>query len=73
VQTHERARRLSEDMRQAIHGRDVINVAKGVLMGRNAVDEDTAFGILLARSAQDGSTLAQAARSIVESVVRRGR
>jgi hypothetical protein len=37
------------------------------------VNEDAAFGILLARSAQDGSTLAEAARSVVESVVRRGR
>jgi GAF domain-containing protein len=73
MQTHERAKRLSEGMRQAIHGRDVVNVAKGILMGRNAVDEDAAFGMLLARGAQDGSTLAQAARSIVESVVRRGR
>jgi GAF domain-containing protein len=73
MQTHERAKRLSEGMRQAIHDRDVINVAKGILMGRNAVNEDAAFGILLAGSAQDGSTLAQAARSIVESVIRRGR
>jgi GAF domain-containing protein len=73
LQTRERATRLSEGMRQAIRGRDVINVAKGVLMGRNAVNEDAAFGVLLARSAQDGSTLAQAARSIVESVVLRGR
>jgi GAF domain-containing protein len=73
LQTHERAKRLSDGMRQAIHGRDVINVAKGVLMGRNAVDEDAAFGILLARSTQEGSTLAEAARSVVDSVVQRGR
>jgi GAF domain-containing protein len=73
LQTHERAKRLSDGMRQAIHGRDVINLAKGVVMGRNSVDEDAAFGVLLARSAQEGSTLADTARSIVESVVQRGR
>jgi AmiR/NasT family two-component response regulator len=60
-------------MRQAIYGRDVINLAKGVLMGRNAVNEDAAFGMLLARSAQEGSTLAEAARSVVDSVIQRGR
>jgi signal transduction protein with GAF and PtsI domain len=73
LQTHERAKRLSDGMRQAIHGRDVINVAKGVVMGRNGVNEDAAFGILLARAADDGSTLAETARSVVESVVPRGR
>jgi GAF domain-containing protein len=73
LQTSERAKRLSENMRQAIHGRDVINVAKGVLMGRNGVNEDAAFGMLLARAADDGSTLAETARSVVESVVQRGR
>ena len=73
LQTHERAKRLSDGMRQAVHGRDVINVAKGVRMGRNAVNEEAAFGILLARAAEDGTTLADAARSVVESVVQRGR
>jgi GAF domain-containing protein len=73
LQTHERAKRLSDGMRQAIHERDVINVAKGVLMGRNAVNEEAAFGILLARAADDGTTLADAARTVVESVVQRGR
>ena len=73
LQTHERAKRLSDGMRQAVHSRDVINLAKGVLMGRNAVNEEAAFGVLLARSAQEGSTLADIARSVVDSVVQRGR
>jgi GAF domain-containing protein len=73
VQSAERARRLSDALRQAIHGRDVISMAKGVLMGRHAVDEDTAFGMLLARCEQEDATLADAARGIVDSTVRRGR
>lgn len=73
VQTAEKSRRLSEGLRHAIHGRDVISMAKGVLMGRHAVDEDTAFGMLLARCQQDGATVADAARAIVDSTVRRGR
>jgi GAF domain-containing protein len=73
MQTAERARRLSEGMRAAIQGRDVVSMAKGVLMGRHAVDEDTAFGMLLGQSKHDGSTLTEAAERTVASVVRRGR
>jgi AmiR/NasT family two-component response regulator len=73
MRTSEEARRLSQGMRQAIHSRDAIGVAKGVLMERHSVNEDAAFGILLARSTADGSELAQVARSIVESAVHRRR
>jgi GAF domain-containing protein len=73
VQAHNRAKRLSDTMRRAIHGRDTISMAKGMLMGRNAVDEDTAFGMLLTRSEQAGTTITEAARAIVDSAVRRGR
>jgi AmiR/NasT family two-component response regulator len=73
LQTHERAERLSEGMRQAIRGRDSISMAKGLLMGRNGVDEDTALGMLLARAEQDGSTVAEAAQAVVASTVRRRR
>jgi GAF domain-containing protein len=73
VQSFERAKRLSDGMRQAVHDRDSINMAKGVLMGRNSVDERTALGLLLARGGQEGVTVADAARAIVDSVVRRRR
>jgi GAF domain-containing protein len=73
MQTAERARRLSEGMRAAIHSRDVVSIAKGMLMGRHSVDEDTALGMLLARSEADGITLPDAAQKTVGSAVRRGR
>jgi GAF domain-containing protein len=73
VQSYAGAKRLSGTMRAAFHDRDVVNTAKGILMGRNSVDEDTAFGILLARCEQEGSTVAEAAQAIVDSVVRRRR
>ena len=73
VRAYDRAKRLSEGMRQAMHDRDTISVAKGVLMGRDAVDEDSALRLLLARSERDGSTVVEAARSVVEAVVRRRR
>jgi hypothetical protein len=42
-------------------------------MGRNAVDEDTAFRLLLSRAEQEGSTVPRAAQALIESAVRRGR
>jgi GAF domain-containing protein len=74
VQTHERANRLSEAMREAFRSRDVVGVAKGILMGRNSIDEDTAFTRLMSRAEQDGVSLVQTARGIVDTaVLRRGR
>ena len=73
VQRYEHSKRLSDGLRQAIHSRDVVSMAKGVLMGRHAIDQDAALGMLMARCEQDGSTVAQAAIGIVDSVVRRRR
>lgn len=73
VQAHDRAKRLSEGMREAFRGRDAVSVAKGVLMGRNSVDADTAFAMLVARSDQDGVPLVRAAQAIVDSAARRRR
>jgi transcriptional regulator with GAF, ATPase, and Fis domain len=73
VQPWDRGKRLSQDMRDAFRSRDVVNMAKGVLMGRNGVDEDGAIAMLLARSEQDGCTVADAAEALVASSVRRRR
>jgi GAF domain-containing protein len=73
IQTHERAKRLSAGMREAFRQRDTVSVAKWVLMGRNSIDEDTAFTMLMARAEQDRTSVVQAARATVESAERRRR
>lgn len=73
VQAHERAQQLSEGLRQTVRDRDAISVAKGVLIARHGIDEDTAFGMLLARAAQDAVPLREAARIVVGSAVHRRR
>lgn len=73
MQHQERAQRLSGGMRDAFRTRDLVCTAKGVLMGRHSVDEATAFGMLLSRGQDDGISVAQAARAVVDSAVRRGR
>ncbi|MGY1634689.1 GAF domain-containing protein [Geodermatophilus sp. SYSU D01186] len=73
VQTHERARRLSEGLRAAIGTRDTVSMAKGVLMARHGVTEEVAFGMLLARSGEESGNLPEVARTVVGSAVRRRR
>jgi GAF domain-containing protein len=73
LRTQQRAERLSDGMRQAIHGRDAISMAKGLLMGRHAVDQNTAFRMLLARAEQEGTSVARTAQVLVEAAARRSR
>jgi GAF domain-containing protein len=73
VQSHERAQRLSDGLRRAVHERDAVSVAKGVLMARHGVDEETAFSMLLARAAQDETPLVEAARAVAHSALRQRR
>ena len=73
AQTRERARQLSEGLRQAVRTRDLVSTAKGVLMAQHGVPEDVAFGMLASRSGEEGGPLADVARAVVESAVRRRR
>jgi GAF domain-containing protein len=73
VQSLERARRTSDELRQALASRDLISTARGVLMARHGVSEDAALGMLLARCGGEAGTLQQAARAVVDSAVRRRR
>jgi GAF domain-containing protein len=70
VQSYERAQRMSDGLRQAVHDRDAISLAKGVLMSRHGVDEETAFGMLVSRAAQDAAPLRDTARAVAASAVR---
>nr|WP_246324893.1 GAF and ANTAR domain-containing protein [Petropleomorpha daqingensis] len=73
VQSYERAQRRSDELQQAVRDRDLVSVAKGVLMARHGVDEDAAFGMLLARDTQDALPLREVARTVAGSAVRRRR
>jgi GAF domain-containing protein len=73
VQAFDRAQQLSEGLRRTVRDRDAVSLAKGVLMARHGVDEETAFGMLLARAGQDAVPLAETARAVAASAVRRRR
>jgi GAF domain-containing protein len=73
MQTVENARRLSDQLKAALRSRDVISTAKGVLMARENIDEDTAFGRLVAMSQRDGRKLRDVAETVVRTFTQRRR
>ncbi|MFA9431329.1 GAF and ANTAR domain-containing protein [Egicoccus sp. AB-alg2] len=60
-----------EQLQQALHGRDVIGQAKGILMARHGVDDDTAFQLLRGASSRLNEKLRQVARTVVEREIER--
>ena len=67
AQTAEGARRLSEDLQFALRSRDLIGMAKGLIMERRGVPEERAMQILIQRAAADRSTLHRTAAGLVEA------
>ncbi|HEX2130070.1 MAG TPA: GAF and ANTAR domain-containing protein [Actinophytocola sp.] len=73
VRSYEDARRVSDALRDSMRGRDLVNIAKGVLMGREGVDERTAFLLLTRTAREQGRPLREAAHSVARTTVRRRR
>lgn len=73
VQAAEAARHLSEDLKAAVRSRDVIALAKGVLMEREHMAEAEAFAMLVARARAERQSLRTVAEGLVRSTVRRRR
>jgi GAF domain-containing protein len=70
VRTVQDARRVTDDLRQALHGRDVIAMAKGALMASEQVAEDAAFALLVSVSEREHRPLQDVAASVLASSVR---
>jgi len=64
---------LSEGLRQALRTRDVIATAKGILMGRDGLGEETAFSMLVSASQRQNIKLREVADGIVAATSRRQR
>jgi GAF domain-containing protein len=70
AKTYADAVTLTDQLREAISSRAVIEQAKGVLMARHGVDADTAFGMLREMSQHRNVKLRLIAEQIVDSAVR---
>jgi len=73
IRSFDNARRLSDALVEQLRGRDVINMAKGVVMAREHVDEGTAFAMLARDSHEDNRKLRDLAGSLLRSTAPRGR
>jgi GAF domain-containing protein len=73
VQRFEAARQLGEQLKEALRTRDVIGMAKGMLIAREGVDETQAFAMLVAVSQREHRKLNEVAADLVAAAVRRRR
>lgn len=71
VQSYENAHRLSDGLAAALHSRDLIGQAKGMLMQRKGVDAETAFAMLTTASQHQNRKLTDVARALVDTATRR--
>lgn len=73
MQSLEAAQALSAGLRGAMGTRDTIATAKGVLMGRDGVDAETAFAMLVSVATREHSSLLTVAQGVVDRAGRRRR
>ncbi|WP_346765131.1 GAF and ANTAR domain-containing protein [Rhodococcus sp. BL-253-APC-6A1W] len=66
VHTFRSAERLSDNLKRALHTRDLIATAKGIVMLREQLDPDQAMRWLIEQSSLSGTTLATLAETLVE-------
>ncbi|WP_324650685.1 GAF and ANTAR domain-containing protein [Georgenia sp. H159] len=71
VRAAERARQVSGELRSTVRQRDVVQLAKGVLMNRERVSEDDALLLLIALARGQRTTMYAAAEGVIRSTPRR--
>jgi GAF domain-containing protein len=69
-QTYERASRLSDDLRDTLRRRDVLAMARGLVMGREGVDEEGAFRLLVSLSRGQDTSVERVAEELLRSTTR---
>jgi GAF domain-containing protein len=66
VQTRERIKILSAELKAALAQRDLIGMAKGITMVRHGLREEDAMHVLISRARFEGKTLRVVAQEILE-------
>ncbi|WP_314194692.1 GAF and ANTAR domain-containing protein [uncultured Arthrobacter sp.] len=65
IQTRERAAQLSESLKDALHSRSLIDMAKGALMERLQVNEREAMQAMISRARTENLLLSELAKGII--------
>jgi len=66
MQSHEKARQLTADLESSVRRRDVISMAKGILMVTRQLTERAAFAVLAQTAERSGQTVQEIAEQIVD-------
>lgn len=67
----ENAQKLSDQLRQAVRDRDIVQLAKGIVMHRDALNEDDAFQILIGKAKTSNRVLREVAAEIIAETAKR--
>jgi GAF domain-containing protein len=70
--TAEQAKKLSVDLQNSLHSRDIIGIAKGITMERHGLGEDDAFRFLMRQAIAESRTLSDLAARLVEAATPQG-
>ncbi|WP_181578289.1 GAF and ANTAR domain-containing protein [Arthrobacter sp. AQ5-05] len=70
--TAENAKKLSNELRSTLHSRDVIGMAKGIVMERHGVSENDAVRLLMKQAIAEHLTLSALAVRLVDAATSRG-
>lgn len=71
VQAYNEARDLNEQLKEALKNRDIIAQAKGILMQRENIDDERAFGVLREISQRRNEKVRDVALKLVEDTLGR--
>ena len=71
VQAYESAGRLSDEVKNALRDRDVLAMARGLLMARQQIPEESAFRMLVSLAAQRGVPVGTVASELLRSTSNR--
>lgn len=70
--TAEQAKKVSDELRNTLHSRDVIGMAKGIIMERHGVAAEDAVRLLMKQAVAEGRTLGELAARLVEAPTPQG-
>ncbi|MCL3862386.1 GAF and ANTAR domain-containing protein [Actinotalea sp. K2] len=70
LDAHRRSGRLGDELRTALHRRDVVNQAKGFVMGRDGTTESAALAHLVGLARSEHRTVIEVASCLVGSAAR---
>jgi AmiR/NasT family two-component response regulator len=71
MRTAQDAERASAQVAEALRGREIVKLAKGIVMARDRVDERAALLTLAQLAGQERTTLRHTAERLAQSTVRR--